>query len=103
MQGRETFPCADLYVFNWHCHHKLQSSPGGSIAQWLAYLLLDLAALHSITSVSKKIYAPKIVYVAEVYQWLEEVAQTHLVLASGKLMLQKIIVEPSIPCLQQLI
>ena len=60
-----------------------------SIALWLAYLLLDLAALHSITSVSKKIYVPKIINVAEVYQWLEEVAQTNLVLASVKLELQK--------------
>ena len=51
----------------------------------------------------QKIYVPKVVNIAEVNQWLEEVAQTHLVLASGKLMLQKIIVLPSIPCLQQLI
>ena len=70
----------------------------GSNAQWLAYLLHDPAALGSIPTVTPKIISEeKIVNVTEVNQWrcleesgqwLESVAQTYLLLASGKLILQ---------------
>ena len=59
----------------------------------------DPAALGSIPSVPEKISEEKIIDVAEVNQrpsieestqWLENVDGTHLVLASGKLVLQKI-------------
>ena len=59
---------------------------------------LDLAAPGSIPSAPKKISKEKIIDVAEVYQrrcfeesgkWLENVDQDHLVLASGKQVLQK--------------
>ena len=64
---------------------------GGSIAQWLAYLLPDSPTQGSIPSIP-------IVDVTEVNQrcclaesghWLENLDWTHLVLASGKLVLQK--------------
>ena len=70
---------------------------GDSIAQCLAYLLLDPAAQCSIPSIPQKVSERKIV-VAEVNQlrgleesgqWFENVDQTHLVLASGKLLFQK--------------
>ena len=65
------------------------------MSQWIAYLLPDPAAPGSIPSVPRK----KIVDIAEGNQpgcleergqWLENVNQTHLVLASGKLVLQNI-------------
>ena len=64
----------------------------------LHYFLLDPAVLGLIGSVPKKISYEKIVDVAEVNQcgrleesgqWLEKVDQTHLVMDSGKLGLQK--------------
>ena len=67
---------------------------GGSIAQWLAYLLPDPADRGLIPSVPKKIKRKKFINVAEINQqrcleesgqWLENVDQIHLVLASGKL------------------
>ena len=67
-------------------------SPGGSIAKWLAYLLPDPATPGLIPSIPKK-FQIKIVDVTVVnkQRWLEEsgqrlqnVDQTHLVLASGK-------------------
>ena len=66
----------------------------GSIAQWLAYLLPDPAALGSIPSI------PKLVNVAEFNQrrcleesgqWLENVVQTHLVLVICGWALKKLI------------
>ena len=65
-----------------------------SIAQWLAELFLVPAAAGSISSFPKKNSEEKIVGPAEVNQWrrlegsglwLDNVDQTHLVLASGKL------------------
>ena len=76
-----------------------QHSYQGSIAQWLAYLLADPSAPDLIPSVPKNISDEQIVDVAEInqrlnvresQQWLENVDQTHLVLASGKLVLQHI-------------
>ena len=69
-----------------------------SIAQWLAFLLLDPGAPGSIPSISGIFSAEKNVDVAEVnqqccleesVQWLENLDQTHIVPASGKLVLQK--------------
>ena len=74
---------------------------GSSIAQWLvwlAYLLLDSAAPGLIPGIPQKISVEKIVEIAKVHQqrcigereqWLKNVNQAHLVLASGKLVLQK--------------
>ena len=71
----------------------------GSIAQWLAHLLPDPAALGLMPSIPKICSEGKIVDVAEVNQWRcseesghwpKNVDQTHLVLVSGKLALQKI-------------
>ena len=79
------FPCKKMLCLGWE---------GGSIAQWLAYLLPDPAAPGLIPSVPRK----KIVDIAEVNQpgclvergqWPENVNRTHLVLASSKLVLQK--------------
>ena len=73
---------------------------GGRIAQWLAYLLPDPAALGSIHSV------PKIVDIAEVNQqccleesgrWLENFDLTHLGLASGKLVIHKKLLNEHMP------
>ena len=70
----------------------------GSIAQWLAYLLPDPAATGSIPSIPGVFSVEIIVDVAEVNQWcwleeseqwLENVDRAHLVLVSGKLVLQK--------------
>ena len=61
-------------------------------------MLLDPAALSLIPSIPKKNSEEKIVDIAEVNQWpcleesgqwLENVDQTHLVVASGKLVLKK--------------
>ena len=69
-------------------------------------MLLDTAASDSIHSAPKKISEEKIVDVAEVNQWhcldesgqwLENLDQTHLVLASGKLVLQKAKTEKNVP------
>ena len=71
---------------------------GGSKAQWLSYLLPDPAATSLIPSIPDIFSEEKIVDVAEAYQrrcleesgqWLENVDQTHLVVASGKPVLQK--------------
>ena len=73
---------------------------GGSIVQWLAYLLTDPAALGSSPSFTEFFSEEKISDVAKVIQqrwleenglWLENVDRTHLVLASGsgKPVLQK--------------
>ena len=71
----------------------------GSIAQWLAHLLPDPAALGLMPSIPKICSEGKIVDVAEVNQWRcseesgqwpKNVDQTHPVLVSGKLALQKI-------------
>ena len=71
---------------------------GGSIAQWLSYLLLEPAAPGSIPSIPEIFSEEKIVNVAEVNLrgsleenglWIENVDRTNLVLASGKLVLQK--------------
>ena len=68
--------------------------------QWLAYLLPDPASSGLIPSIPPKCLDEKIVNFAEVNQWhcleesgqwLKNVNQTHLVLACGKLVLQKII------------
>ena len=76
-----------------------RSSRAGCIAQWLAYLPLDPAALSLIPRVPKKNSVEKIVHAADLKQQhcleksgqcLENVDQTHLVLASGKLVQQKI-------------
>ena len=70
---------------------------GGSIAQWLAYLLPNSAAPGLIHNVPKFL-DEKIVdgdeinqcrCLEESEQWLENVDWTHLVLASGKLVLSK--------------
>ena len=72
---------------------------GSCITQWLAYVPKDPAASGSIPSVPEKISEEKIIDVAEVNQrpskeestqWLENVDRIHLVLTSGKLVLQKI-------------
>ena len=69
-----------------------------NIAQWLAYLLLHPDAPGLIPSIPEIISEEKFVDVAEVNQlrcleesgqWLDNVDQIHLVLASGKLVLQK--------------
>ena len=61
-------------------------------------MLTDPAALGLIPSITKNIFEEKIVDVDEVNQWhcleeigqrLENVDQTHLILAIGKLVLQK--------------
>ena len=71
---------------------------GGSITQWLAYLLLDPSTPGLILSAPEFFSEEKTVDVAEIYQrhyfdesgqWLENVDQTHLVLARGELVLQK--------------
>ena len=71
---------------------------GGSIVRWLAYLLLEPAAPGSIPSIPEIFSEEKIVNVAEVNLrgsleenglWIENVDRTNLVLASGKLVLQK--------------
>ena len=71
---------------------------GGSIAQLLAFLLLD-PGVTGIPSVPPKCSGEKIVAVGEVNQrhcveergqWLENIDRTLLVLSSGKLVLQKI-------------
>ena len=78
----------------------LKCSYGGILAQKLAYLLLDPAAPGSIPCGPKIFSEEKIVNITEVNQrhcleesgqWLENVDQTHLVLASGKPVLQKYI------------
>ena len=75
-----------------------QTSNWGSIAQWLGFLLPDPAAPGSLCSIPKKNSEEKSINLAEVNQWcwLEESGQwlenldlTHLVLASGKPVLQK--------------
>ena len=67
---------------------------GGSIAKWLTYLYPDPAALGLIPSIPKKLSVGNNVNSSEVNQrrhleeseqWLENVDQTHIVLASGKL------------------
>ena len=77
---------------------KVDTKQGDSIVQWSAYLLPDPAVPGSIPSVPQKISDERIVDVAEVNQqcsleksgqWLENVDQTHLVLARGNLVLQK--------------
>ena len=71
---------------------------GGSIAQWLAYLLSDPAAPGSILSILRKNSKEKIDNIDQVHQWhyleesrpwLENVDRTHLVMACDKLVLQK--------------
>ena len=68
---------------------------GGSIAQWLAHLLPDPAALGLVPSIPEIFSEEKIVNVRQMNcsdesgQCLENVYSTHLVLASGKLVLQK--------------
>ena len=71
---------------------------GGSITQWLAYLLPDPSTPGLILSAPEFFSEEKTVDVAEIYQrhyfdesgqWLENVDQTHLVLARGELVLQK--------------
>ena len=68
------------------------------MAQWLAYLLTYPPAPGLIPTISKKNSEEKIVDAAEVNQqrcleeielWLENVDRTHLLLASGKLVLPK--------------
>ena len=62
------------------------------MALWLVYLLPDPVAVGSIPSVPKKFQRKKLPDFAEVnhQRWFEEsVDQTHLVLASGKLVLQQ--------------
>ena len=49
-------------------HYRKFVLKGGSIAQWLAQLLLDLAALSLIPNIPKTISEEKIVDVAEVKQ-----------------------------------
>ena len=66
-------------------YHK---SNGGSIAQWSAYLLPDPAAPGSIPSVADAEVNQRR-WLEESGQWLENVDQTHQVLPSGKLALQK--------------
>ena len=84
-------------------HILLQRARGGSIAQWLANLLLGLAAPGLIPSIPKKNFRGKIIDVGEVNQlrwleesgqWLENVDRTHLVQASGKPVLLKMICGP---------
>ena len=73
---------------------------GDSIAQWLAHLLLSPAAPGSSHSIPKKLSEEKMVEGAAVHQrrcleesgqWLENVNRTHLVLASSKLLLKKLL------------
>ena len=60
----------------------------GCVAQWLACLLPDPAATGSIPSADvAEVNQPY--GLSESGQWLENVDQPHLVLASGKLELQK--------------
>ena len=65
---------------------------GGTIALWLEYLLPDPTAPGLIPSIPEFFFRGKMVDAAEVNQrrcieesgqWLENVDQTHLVLASG--------------------
>ena len=73
-------------------------SSGGSMARWVAYLLPDPAAPGLITSIPEIFSEEKIANVAEINQqpcleksghWLENTNQTHLVLASSQLVIQK--------------
>ena len=68
---------------------KIRCLMGGSIAQWLAYLLPYIAALGLIPSIPKNVSEVNIIEVAEVNQWcwlvysgqwLENVDKTHLVI-----------------------
>ena len=79
---------------------------GGILTQWLAHLLPDPAAPALIPNVPKKNSEENFVNVAEVNQWrcleqsgqwLENVDWTHLALASGKVVLQKVLNKPSSP------
>ena len=81
-----------------HLPHRKYVSHGGIIAQWLAYLLADSAAPCFNTSVPKKFSEEKYKPIAEVnlwrllkesVEWPENVDQSHLVLASGKLVAGK--------------
>ena len=91
----------------FYCHsgtQKFEIMEGGSVAQWLAYLLLDQAVLGSSLGVSKMFLGKfGFIDVVEIYQqqctaycvWTVHekscliVDRTHLVLSSGKLVLQK--------------
>ena len=78
--------------------------------RWLAFLLPDPADPGSITSTPEKLPEEKIIHVAEVNlrrcleksgQWLENVYQTHLLLASGKMVQQKTLEQHFHKCSQQ--
>ena len=81
---------------------KILRGGGGRIAQWLAFMLPDPAALGLTNIIHKKISEERNVHFAEVYQWccldesglwLEIFYRTHISLTIGKLALQ-ISVEP---------
>ena len=63
-------------IVSFRTHWQMSYSLAGSIAQWLVYLLMDPAAPCLIPSIPKAFSK-------------ENVDRTHLVLASGKLVLQK--------------
>ena len=66
---------------------------GGSIAQWLAYMLLDPAATGLIPSISKIVsvdYVHHRACLAGKKHKVDNVDQTHLSMASGKLVLQNV-------------
>ena len=72
----------------------------GSVAQWLANLLLELTVLGSIPSITENFGRKNIIHVAcvnlwrffeESGQWLENVDPTHQALACGNPALQKVV------------
>ena len=76
----------------------------GSIAQWLAYLLLSQQPQVRFPAFSKKFQRKNCQWcigqrrcLEESGQWIENVDRSHLVLASGRLVLQKC---PSLSCLK---
>ena len=87
--------CLYLVLFAAAFQNSLYSDSGVGIAQWLAFALPDPAVPGSILGIPQKI-SEKIINVAKVNQqhycfeqWLNNVDQTHLALASGKLVIQK--------------
>ena len=90
---------ADDFFFARDNEIKNSTATSGSIAQWLACLLPNPAALGSISSIPKYFSDKTIVDAAEVNQlryleesgqWLENVDLNHRALVSGKLVQQKI-------------
>ena len=94
-----------MWLFPWYkllklgANHIKSSKSFWDTAQWLSYYHPDPAALGSIHRIPQKISEKTIVDVAEINQrrcleesgqWLENNDRTHLVLTSGKQVLQNI-------------